>query len=39
MNLLERLEKNVVTDCCQCLDKIIKKHLRTERLTEFFPPV
>ena len=38
LNLLEgRLDKKIVSECCQCLGKIVKKFLRTRDLREFFP--
>ena len=38
LNLLEdRLDKKIVSECCQCLGTIVRKFLRTEDLREFFP--
>ena len=37
LNLLDRLEHKIVSECCKFLDNVIKKHSRTGDLKEFFP--
>ena len=38
LNLLEgRLDTKVMSECCKCLEKTVKKFLITKDLGEFFP--